>query len=225
MTAFRMMAAWTLALAATTASAFQSTSLSPINRSTKMTSLPSPPLHRHHSIIATIHQSTQNVQEEEEEEYEMVEFIISPEQLITLRKEAIKREARKKLPKFFLPPDGDGASPETINDISSLFDTSELIEVRGVSKDAKKRVFDTAHGLAASLEDKIEKPVVVVDIKGFAVKLYCPWVGDEGGDSTKIQLRNSYKPGQWTRKAKPIRDNRGQIIMDENGKSIKEIPE
>mmetsp|Transcript_4600 Transcript_4600/g.7661 ORF Transcript_4600/g.7661 Transcript_4600/m.7661 type:complete len:80 (-) Transcript_4600:261-500(-) len=79
--------------------------------------------------------------------------------------------------------------------------------------------------MAGMLEDAFEKPVVVVDIKGFAAKLYCPWDSDDNGVGQRIQLRSSYKPGQWTRKAKPIRDIRGQIILDENGKSIKEIPE
>lgn len=159
----------------------------------------------------------------------MVDFFVSPEQISLLRKEALKRESRKKLPKFFLPPEETmEVTTETIDAISNLFDASELIEVRGVSRDTKKLVFDTAHGLASTVEDEMEKPVVVVDIKGFAVKLFCPWDDEQGGGNNagkRIQLRTSYKPGQWTRKAKPIRDNRGQIITDEDGKSIKEIPE
>jgi hypothetical protein len=73
--------------------------------------------------------------------------------------------------------------------------------------------------------------VVVVEIKGFAVKLYRPWCceSDDEDEMTmregQIQLRTNYKPGQWTRKAKPIRDIRGQIITDEYGNSVKEIPE
>eukprot|EP00581_Thalassiosira_minuscula_P014967 CAMPEP_0183729750 /NCGR_PEP_ID=MMETSP0737-20130205/31126_1 /TAXON_ID=385413 /ORGANISM="Thalassiosira miniscula, Strain CCMP1093" /LENGTH=224 /DNA_ID=CAMNT_0025962029 /DNA_START=139 /DNA_END=813 /DNA_ORIENTATION=+ len=172
--------------------------------------------------LSILHQSSNQEEGQEEEEYELVEFFVSPEQITTLRKEATKRDSRKKLTKFFMPPPDD-VSDETIDEICKLFDTSELIEVRGVSKDNKRRVFDTAHALAGKLEDTIEKPVVVVDIKGFAVKLYCPW--DDEARSGRIQLRTGYKPGQWTRKAKPIRDNRGQIILDEHGKSVKEMPE
>ncbi|KAL3808544.1 hypothetical protein ACHAXA_002711 [Cyclostephanos tholiformis] len=167
--------------------------------------------------------------EGEEQEDMTVDFFVSPVQIAFLRKEANKRESNKRLPKFNLPPQETAdVSPETLSEISNLFDKSELIEVRGMSKDSKRKVFDTAHGLAGTLEDAFEKPVVVVDIKGYAVKLYCPWDNDDehgvkrGG---RIQLRSNYRPGQWTRKAKSIRDNRGQIITDEDGLSIKEIPE
>ena len=184
--------------------------------------------HQHHTIL---YQSTQEdieqkqTEQGEEDEYELVEFFVSPGQITTLRKEAKKRESKKKLPNFFLSPEESmEVSSETIESISKLFDNNELIEVRGISRDKKKYVFDKAYGLAETLEDVIEKPVVVVEIKGFAVKLYCPFDNDEDGKQ-RIQLRTSYKPGQWRRKPKPLRDNRGQIIMDEDGKSVKEIPE
>lgn len=221
---FRTFVAWVLV---DTASAFQ------CPNNSRMASSPSilqPHLsrpNRHHTIL---HQSPQDdVPSDDDEEYEMVEFFVSPEQISLLRKEALKRESRKKLPKLFLPAEETlEATSETIEAISNLFDASELIEVRGVSRDAKKLVFDTAQGLASTVEDEMEKPVVVVDIKGFAVKLYCPWDDEQGGGGNagkRIQLRTSYRPGQWARKAKPIRDNRGQIIRDEDGKSVKEIPE
>ena len=166
-------------------------------------------------------QQTENIVQDEDDEYELLDFFVSPEQINTLRKEAKKRQSRKKLTTFFIPP--EEVSQDTINAISALFDTNELIEVRSLSRDKKKQVFDTAYALAATLENEVEKPVVVVDIKGYAVKLYCPFTDDEQG--TRIQLRTSYKPGQWSKKPKAIRDDRGQIITDENGKSIKEIPE
>jgi hypothetical protein len=176
---------------------------------------------------STMRQSNDLLLAEVEEQEEMIDFFVSPVQIAFLRKEANKRESNKRLLKFSLPPQETAEiSPETIDEIFNLFDKSELIEVRGVSKDAKKKVFDSAHGLAATLEDALEMPVVVVDIKGFAVKLYCPWDDDEqGGRGGRIQLRTNYRPGQWMRKAKPIRDNRGQIITDEDGMSVKEIPE
>lgn len=163
---------------------------------------------------------------EVKEEYEEVVFFITPEQITTLRKEAAKRERRKALPKFFVPIEessGD-CSQETIEGILELFGKNELIEVRGVSKDNKKHVYEVAHGFAANLEEEIGKPVVVVDIKGFAVKMYSPWFEDEG-DSSRIQLYSSYRPNQWKRKPKPIRDERGQIVIGEDGKSVKVVPE
>jgi hypothetical protein len=174
-------------------------------------------------------------EEEEEQEQTMVDFFVSPVQIAYLRKEANKRESNRRLVRYNLDPQetttASHISPDTIRDISNLFDTSELVEVRGISKDTKKRVFDAAHGLAGTLEEAFERPVVVVDIKGYAAKLYCPWDDDDDDDESgtgrdgRIQLRSNYRPGQWTRKAKPIRDNRGQIITDEDGMSIKEIPE
>ncbi|KAL7499732.1 hypothetical protein ACHAWT_007376 [Skeletonema menzelii] len=163
----------------------------------------------------------------EEDDDGLVEFFISQEQIGVLRKEANKRDRVKKLQKHFLPQEESmGLSQQSIDAISALFEKSELIEVRGVSKGQKKGLFDTATAMAEHLEEEIGKPVVVVDIKGFAVKMYCPWLDGENFDTSKrIKLFTSYKPGQWTRKPKPIRNEYGQIVLDENGKSIKVIPE
>ena len=163
---------------------------------------------------------------DEEEEEELVEFFVSPEQISVLRKEANKRDKTNKLVKFFLPQEESlELSEQSMNEISALFEKSELVEVRGVSKGENKGVFDAAYAMAEVLEDEIGKPFVVVEIKGFAVRLYCPWLDDEGDSSKRIKLFTSYRPGQWTRKPKPLRNAYGQIITDENGKSIKEIPE
>lgn len=166
-------------------------------------------------------------QDVEEAEEDLVEFFISAEQISVLRKEANKRDRVKKLQKYFLPQDESlELSQQSIDEITNLFEKSELIEVRGVSKGQKKGLFDVATAMAEMLEGEIGKPVVVVQIQGFAVKMYCPWLDGEGQDvSKRIKLFTSYKPGQWTRKPKPIRNAFGQIVMDENGKSVKEIPE
>lgn len=165
--------------------------------------------------------------EYEEDDEGLVEFFISQEQIGVLRKEANKRDRVKKLSKHFLPEEESmGLSQQSIDEISALFEKSELIEVRGVSKGQKKGLFDIANAMAEHLEEEIGKPVVIVDIKGFAVKLYCPWLDGENVDiSKRIKLFTSYRPGQWTRKPKPIRNERGQIVLDENGKSVKVIPE
>ncbi|KAK1748213.1 hypothetical protein QTG54_000152 [Skeletonema marinoi] len=171
----------------------------------------------------TLYQS--EIQEQEDDE--LVEFFISQEQIGVLRKEANKRDRVKKLQKHFLPQEESmELSQQSMDEISALFEKSELIEVRGVSKGRKKGLFDTANAMAESLEEEIGKPVVVVDIKGFAVKMYCPWLDGEDFDTSKrIKLFTSYKPGQWTRKPKGIRNEYGQIVLDENGKSIKVIPD
>lgn len=172
----------------------------------------------------TLYQSGIQQQDDDEEE-ELVEFFVSAEQISVLRKEANKRDRVKKLQKYFLPDEESlELSQQSVDGISNLFEKSELIEVRGVSKDEKKGVYDTAYSMAEMLEEEIGKPVVVVEIKGFAAKLYCPWLDGEGDASKRIKLFTSYKPGQWTRKPKPIRNEFGQVVRDENGKSIKEIP-
>ena len=117
---------------------------------------------------------------------------------------------------------------ETIDRICNvLFAKHEIIEIRGISKDDKKSVRYIANAIANTLEDAINRPVVVVDVKGHAVRYYCPWDDDddenekddmnnEGRVGKRIELRTKYRPGQWTRKAKPMRDNRGQIVTDVN---------
>ena len=176
----------------------------------------------HNPIV--LHQS--ETEDIDDEEYEDVEFVVTAEQIMALRKEAAKRERRKDLPRFFLPlEDSAQCSQEKLEEIVKLFDTNELIQIKGVSKDKKKHVFDVAHTLAATLEEEMGKPVVVVDIKGFAVKLYSPWWEEDQDGTSKIQLYCSYRPNQWARKAKALRDERGQVIVGEDGKSIKVIPE
>ena len=226
MSSLRLIAACAAALA-TTSYAFQSASTSLTSQA---------PHHLNHAMqhrrSISIMQQSSSQEVEDDEDYELVEFFVSPEQINFLRKEAKQRDARKTLPKFFLPPDEQTAelalSDGTIDEVSKIFESDELIEVRGVSKESKRKVFDTAQTLAGMLEDVFEKPVVIVDTKGFAVKLYCPFDSDEQGEGQKfkrIQLRTSYKPGKWTRKPKAIRDERGQVVLDETGKSIKEVPE
>ncbi len=175
--------------------------------------------------------------DDENEEYAaVVDFFVSPEQISLLRKEASKRAARNKLPRYTLSTesspqqDEENLSDATVHSILNLFEQSELIEVRGVSKNSKRKVHEMAHALASTLENVYETPVVVVEIKGFAVKLYRPWTFEsEEDDGTvregQIQLRSNFKPGQWKRKPKPLRDYRGQIITDEFGNSVKEIPD
>jgi hypothetical protein len=64
---------------------------------------------------------------------------------------------------------------ETIDHICNvLFARHEIIEIRGISKDNKKLVHYIANAIANTLEDTMNKPVVVVDIKGHAVRYYCP---------------------------------------------------
>jgi hypothetical protein len=164
-------------------------------------------------------------------EFEGDEIIISTQQIRILRKEADKRRVEKKLATFFTPKeetDGSSFSESTLTEINNLFQSNELVEVRGLSKENKKLVNLVVDVLSMELErhqqsatasegpvEAIARMVVPIQTKGFATVFYCPLTDG-------IKLRSNYRPNAWTRKLKAIRDTRGQIILGEDGKSIKE---
>lgn len=229
MRAFPATAAAGLFAAATAAAAFQCSSTAlrtPRSIGGLPASPPSTPSQRRRPSVPLSSQDDVGVDvgedaEDAEEEYELIEFVVTPEQIALLRKEANRREAARTLPKYYLPAPENGGevSQETADEVLALFQAGELLDLRGVSKGAKKRVFNTAYAIADTLEDVYGKPVVVVEVKGFAARLYCPW--DEEERVGRLRLRSSYKPGQWTNKAKPLRDARGQIVQDASGNNIK----
>lgn len=156
-----------------------------------------------------------------EEESEKDEFVLTPRQFKILRREADSRKHTSKIASLALPPDESGGSfcEGTLSSISQLLDKNELVEVRAICKELKKEARDVSELLAFRLEGKVEKPVVVLNVKGHVAILYTPF---EDGHPEKIKLRTSYQKGQWTRKPKVIRDSRGQIIKDEEGNNIRE---
>jgi hypothetical protein len=160
-------------------------------------------------------------EEEDYDDQQGEEFFVSPANIKVLRKEATKREVGRELPKFVLPPDEQSEiSEETLSGIINLFDEAEIIEVKNISKNAKRYVYATTNDLAALLEEEMGQPVVIVSIKGFTARLYSPWVEEDRRG--RIVLRTSYRPNQWKKRPRPVRDNRGQVIRGEDGKSIKE---
>ena len=167
--------------------------------------------------------SSSDEETDEFDEDDMEEFVITPSQVKALRKEARQRRARKALRSYaLLPEEGSSGSPlteKTATAISRLFEENELVEIRAVSKDDNKEVFNASELLATNLELACERIVVPIDIKGFKVVMYSPM---EEGTPGKIPMRSSFQEGKWSRKPKAIRDNRGQVTIDENGKSIKE---
>lgn len=143
------------------------------------------------------------------------EEYVSPNQIKELRKEAAKRRARKKLTQFKLPEEecyGE-FTEDSLTAICGLLARNELVEVRGISRDRKREVFATTEelGMALSLKGRF---VSLVETKGYAATFYCPGDDDEVVGK-KIVRRTSFKEGQWTKKPKPKRDNRGQIIKGE----------
>ena len=135
---------------------------------------------------------------------------VSPNQMKALRKEVSKRRARKKLTQYKMPEAEchGNFSDGTLDAISELLAMNELVVVRGISRDKKRNVFATTEKLGMVLSGK-GKFVTTIEIKGFSSTFYRP--GDDDIEN-KIIRRTNYKEGQWKKKPKPKRDNRGQII-------------
>lgn len=134
---------------------------------------------------------------------------ITPTQIKTLRKEASKRMARKKLPQHFFDK-YDVNNDTFFKEISQSLKENELIQIRGISKDNKRHVLATTEDFIDDLSVFMQQEVTLVEIKGFAATLFCP--SDTIDTNQKIQLRSSYQEGQWTRRMKAPRDHRGQIV-------------
>lgn len=139
---------------------------------------------------------------------------LTPNQVKTLRKEASKRKARNQLATRVLTEDETevaSLSDSTISALVELIQNNELVQVRGISRNAKRNVKLESERLAVELEHELNdetKPVFLLDFKGHAAIFYSP--------AGKIQLRNGFREGQWTKKPRPKRDSRGQIIKGEH---------
>lgn len=136
---------------------------------------------------------------------------LSDRHIATLRKEASKRLANKRMPVLFLTEsETDGNFGESIADFSRALTANELIQVRGISRDSKKQIRNVADALAIALGVELGRDVNLVECKGHSGIYYCPASEDH---PQKIKLHTSVgKKNQWKRKPKPARDNRGQII-------------
>jgi hypothetical protein len=135
-----------------------------------------------------------------------------------LRKEASKRLAGGLLPQHWLPETESSSrssfSTETLTSIISAFDTDELVQVRGISKDDKMAVLTASRQLAFEMSVLRGSDVSWVETKGHASIYYSP--GSSISSTTSpIVLRSSYKEGAWTKRPKAPRDSRGQIIKEQ----------
>lgn len=156
----------------------------------------------------------------EEDGLEEDDFVVTPNQLSILRKEARKRQ----LPKVSLiPEESEGPfSHETLSTIAQSLSRHELVQVRGISRENIKNVRAVSESLALDLERAAERFVFSIDIKGFAAVLYSPMEDD---NPDKIKLFSSYRPNQWKRRPRVVRDISGRFTRDEDGKIIRERPD
>jgi RNA-binding protein YhbY len=141
---------------------------------------------------------------------------LSPNHISTLRKEASRRIANKRMPIIFLSDSETDAkfTDDGLAAITEAFQNDELVQVRGLSRNNKKRTRAIAESLTQELSLSMNKDVNLVECRGHAAVYYCPFADDENETSSKrIKLFTSVgKKNQWTKKPKPVRDNRGQII-------------
>lgn len=144
---------------------------------------------------------------------EFVDFP-TPSQRTVLKKEASKRQARKSLVTFSLSlEESEGPfSTETLSEVWNLLAQNELVLVRGISKEHKKRIFDTAERLCAELETiQDEFPVTLLSMKGHTALIFSPALSTD--HPSHVPLRTSVgQKNTWRARPKPVRDNRGQII-------------
>ena len=178
----------------------------------------------------------------------------TPAQRKTLKKEVQKLQSRKLLVAISMPQDDDGANwimeqgddendedqeyecPFETSTVQAVWDAfidneTEVLQVRGLSRNNKASVFTVAEILCWALEtlqeesiadshdddddkDAIPHEVTLLSTKGHAAILYCPVL--ELDHPNKIVLRTSVgQKNVWKARVKAPRDNRGQIIPKE----------
>jgi len=149
----------------------------------------------------------------------------TPSQRSTLRKEATKRQARKKLASFSLPADDQlgGFSDEALKSIWELLQQHELLQIKGFASATKDRkvVYPLAMQLCLQLEfeqerqinDDVTLPVAMISYKGHSAIIYSPTLPND--HPKKFILRTSVgQKNIWKARNKAPRDNRGQIILE-----------
>jgi hypothetical protein len=166
-------------------------------------------------VVVPLWNVPQTNREELKELPSIVEFP-TPSQLKVLRKEATKRQASNTMARALLPPEEMyGPFTSSLPTILSLLEERELVDVRGISKTDNRDVRAIAERLVNDLELELQRDVTIVSIKGYTATLYCPMIDETS--STKIQLFTSVgQKNSWVRRAKAPRDNRGQVIKDNN---------
>ncbi|CAJ1959636.1 unnamed protein product [Cylindrotheca closterium] len=158
-------------------------------------------------------------------EDELVVEFPTPNQRTALKKEASKRQARKKLPSFVLPSNDQlgSYSDETLGSIWKLLNEHELVQIKGFARESEERrlTYDLAMKLCLQLEyeqerqinDDITLPVAMLSYKGHSAIIYSPTLDND--HPKKFVLRTSVgQKNTWKARIKKPRDERGQIIKD-----------
>ena len=137
---------------------------------------------------------------------------LSDKHIATLRKEASKRLANKRMPVLFLmESETTGDFGESLSEICVALNDAELVQVRGISRDSRKQARAVADALAVALSVEMEMDVNLIECKGHTAVYYCPCLPDDSPQKFKL-FTSVGKKNEWKKKPKPVRDNRGQII-------------
>lgn len=153
--------------------------------------------------------ATSNSDHEEHDNENNLEYL-TPSQVKLLRKEATKRQARRALPR--VPFTGED---ENISKIADTFALHELVLVSGLSPSDKRGVKEISDQLEYELMRILEKEVFAIEMHGHTVTFFSPFPeSDQEHRIQKLNLRSSYRPNQWSKRVKPPRDHRGQIIKE-----------
>lgn len=146
------------------------------------------------------------------------DVLLTPSQIKLLRKESLKRRARKAIATYHVPEDEAMGpfSADTLGSIAKDYFRNEenhieLVEIKGIAKGERRYARQVAERLAIEVGMELDADVAVVELKGHTATFYC---AAEDDNSSKIILRNSYQPGAWKKRDKAPRDHRGQIIKD-----------
>lgn len=128
---------------------------------------------------------------------------LTPQQVAALRKECRSRKAKSTLATVsFRSCTTEEEQEAMLNELAQLLRKEELVEVRGISIDDRKFVYETATEIAEIIGNV--QTTFMVDIKGHAVIYYCP--------NGSFPLRTTTKQNAWTKRAKKERDISGKII-------------
>jgi hypothetical protein len=168
---------------------------------------------------------------------EFVEFPTAG-QKADIKKEAKKRKARRQMTYFSLPDEETNGpwSGETIRAIWEQLTKSEMMELKGICRESKRDVYQTALWFCEDLEELIAPssaseededgddeeedeeggtylPVRLIAVNGHTALIYCPTLPTDHPD--KFNLRTSVgQKNVYTARPKAPRDIRGQIIRE-----------
>lgn len=127
---------------------------------------------------------------------------LSDQHIRQLRKEAMFRKNTRALKGVSFRVDTEEEQEIAIEKLVSILENDELGEVRGISIDDRKLVFQTAEEIAEIIGE--ERTVFLLNVKGHSALYYSP--------NGSYPLRTSRKGNNWTKRPRAERDNSGQII-------------